>query len=72
MFKIIYTDHSLQRLNERGISKKQIKAAILEGEKEDTTGELRKSTQRNKDGTLVVIYRIQSVAEIVIITAYRV
>lgn len=72
MFKIIYTNHSLQRLNERRISKKEIEKAIGEGEKENAVGDLRKSTQRNENTALVVIYNIKSAEEVVIITAYRV
>lgn len=70
MLKIVYTNHSLQRLNERGISKKQVEEAIREGGKFDAAGDLRKAVHRNEKGLIVVICSIKSVEEIVIITAY--
>jgi hypothetical protein len=60
MLKINYTDHSLQRLNERGISKKQIGEAIRDGDKDYAGGDLRKSIHRNETSSIVVIYSIKS------------
>jgi hypothetical protein len=70
MLKIIYTNHSLQRLDERGISRGQVEAAIREGVRYDGEGGLRKAVYRNEKGVIIVVYTIKSVAEIVIITAY--
>ena len=70
MLKIEYTHHSLQRLNERGVSKKRVEAAIREGDKYDANGDLRKAVHRNETSTVVVIYNIKSAEEILIITVY--
>ncbi len=69
--KIDFTGHGLERLKERGISKKEAQEAFERGKKEDAEGGLRKSTHRNSKGTLVVIYNIKSSKEVGIITAYR-
>ena len=70
MLKINYTDHGWQRLNERGISKKQVERAIREGERYDAGEDLRKAVYRNENGIIIVVYRINNVEEIVVITAY--
>lgn len=53
MLKIVYTDHSLWRLNERGISKKHVERALREGAKYDAGGDLRKAVYGNEKGTVV-------------------
>ena len=68
--KIDYTDHGLERLKERWISKREAEEAFRRGTKEDAAGGLRKSTHKNKRGTLIVIYNIKTPKEFEIITAY--
>ncbi len=65
-----YTHHSLERLKERGISKREVEEAFRNGKKEDAEAGLRKSTYKNNKRTLIVIYRIRSSKEIGVITAY--
>ncbi len=68
--KIRYTDHSIERFKERGISKSQVEEAVEKGRKEEVEGELRKSVHKNRKGMLAVIYFIQSSEEVAIVTAY--
>jgi hypothetical protein len=70
MMKIDYTNHSLERLKEREISKKEAEEAFRKGKKEGVADGLRKSTHKNKRGTLIVIYNIKNPKEFEIITAY--
>lgn len=68
--RVKYTQHGLERLRERGISKKNVEEAIRTGRKSDAEDNLRKATHRNKKGTLIVIYDVNSPNEIKVITAY--
>ncbi len=68
--KIDYTDHGVDRIRERGITKKAITEAITSGRKENTIGRLRKSVHGKKGRMLIVIYNIKSADEVSIVTAY--
>ncbi len=68
--KIRYTKHGDERLKQRRISKRDVKAAIDFGRKSDASGGSRKSTHKNQNGALVVIYNIRSSSSVEIITAY--
>jgi len=57
-------------MNERGISKKEIEAAVAFGEKDDAPGGIRVAMYQTKLGTLVVKYRIINGLEIKVITTY--
>ena len=71
MLRIDYTDHASARLKERRISTREVEEALRHGVKSDRGSGLRKSVYANQKGTLVVIYKIKSPDEVVIITAYR-
>ena len=69
--KIVYTDHGLDRLKERGITKKEVQEAIDNGRKDNAFGGSRRCTFRNKKGSLIVIYNVKDLQEVEVITAYR-
>mgnify|MGYP001561662324 CR=1 FL=1 len=68
---LVYTNHGLERLKERGISKRDIAEALRKGRKSDSENDLRKSVYRTARGTLTVIYNIKNAEEALIVTAYR-
>jgi hypothetical protein len=53
--KLDYTDYGLERLRERGISKREAEEAFRKGRKEDAGAGLRKSIYKNQKGRLIVI-----------------
>ena len=71
MLKISYTDHGLERIKSRRISKSEVDRALRDGAKDNASGDLRKSIYRNTHGTLIVLYRIKNAEEVIIVTAYR-
>lgn len=68
--RIRYSRHALLRMNERGISKREIQAVIDLGIKDDAPGGIRIAIHQNTLGILVVKYRIINGSEINVVTTY--
>ena len=68
--KIRYTNHGLDRIRGRKISKREIAEAMRSGRKSDAYDGLRKAIYANPKGTLIVIYSAKGQTEVEIITAY--
>lgn len=69
--KIEYTDHALDRLFERKISKRAVKEAIRNGKKENVSDGLIKAILRNNNQSLVVLYYMKGIGEFTVVTAYH-
>lgn len=74
IMNIEYTDHALDRLRERHITKKQVKEAILNGRIGDTDGGKKQAVHRTKNKVLTVIYNIgltkDKKPKVIIVTSY--
>lgn len=71
--KIIYTDHALERLKERGIAKDEVDEALRQGAKIGAKGDNMQASLRNKTGNLIVIYNIDIIKKkikVIVISAY--
>jgi Domain of unknown function (DUF4258) len=68
---IRYTLHAEDRLQRRGITKDEAEEALRSGQKSEARDGLRKSSQRNLNGMLVVIYNILGPSEVEVITIYQ-
>jgi len=69
--KIRYTKHALERMFSRDISKNDIREALRRGQKNHAESFMTKCAYQSLKGNLVVIYNARTIAEIIIITAYR-
>lgn len=72
VMKIRYSKHALDRLRQRGISKKETREAVLYGQKREwqSVGETIRCTYKKKNKQLVVIYKQQKEIHTVITTYY--
>ena len=68
--KISYTDHALERLSERNVSKKQVEKALISGEKNDINGDLRQAEVKIDNQILIVRYNIKSTKEVLVVTLF--
>jgi len=68
--KIGYTEHALDRLLERGISKRAVKEVIRNGKKENISDGLVKAILRSNNRPLVVVYYMKGIRGFLVITAY--
>jgi Domain of unknown function (DUF4258) len=71
--QIRYTDHALERLKERGITKKEVEQALKHGRSIGAPGDALKSTRKDPKKTLNVIYHIinpKSPVIVIVVTAY--
>jgi len=68
--KISYTDHALERLSERNVSKKQVEKALISGEKNDINGDLRQAEVKIDTQILIVRYNIKSTKEVLVVTLF--
>lgn len=71
--KIEYTDHALDRLKERSISKKEAEEALRRGAKTGAKGGKMQASLRNKKRNLIVIYNIAIIkkeSKVIVISAY--
>lgn len=74
MIEVKYTEHSLDRLKERGITKKEVEMALWRGKKENIADGRTRVSHLTKKGVLVVIYigtKVGRSMKSLIITAYR-
>ena len=65
-----YTDHALERLRDRGISKRAIRDALIHGRTETQPDGSNKKTHPTRGKKLIVIYQRQAIDKYIIITAY--
>ena len=68
--QIEYTDHALERLRDRGISKKVVKGTIIHGRSELQLDDTIKKIHTSGRKKLIVVCRRTSIEKYVIITAY--
>ncbi len=69
--RIRYTKHSLDRLKERGVSKRDVKKALQKGNKMSAQGGSMRCSFRTSEGdNLVIIFNLKGIADFEIITAY--
>ncbi|MEK7094079.1 MAG: DUF4258 domain-containing protein [Patescibacteria group bacterium] len=69
--QIEYTDHSIERITERDISKKAIREAFVHGQRKERQAEgLMRVVYNKQNKKLIVIYKLLSKDKYLIITAY--
>lgn len=68
--EIRYTSHAARRLIQRGISKNEVRTALLRGRKADAIGKLRTAVYTYKKRTITVVYDPLDRNKFKVITVY--
>jgi hypothetical protein len=68
--RIRYTSHAATRLEERNVSKREVKEALQKGRKRLAQDGLMECSYKIPRGSLVLIYNVMGAADYQIITVY--